>query len=589
MGATSECAQRIDQSVEPILKEWGGVVDRNRCTETKAALATALATVPNTCRPYVDRVHDRIDNHPCDGRPVDPEAFASDHASVTILADACPNVDVAFARDVWAYLDDLLSLRRDASGEDTAKCTRRIYIDTYVGEVSHVTTGCRPARLVFHPNDQNSITWTPEQAQELRRQTAKCRRDWIIVKVSLFPRLAAPIGHAVLLLFHGNRQQFFDPMRLTHRNREYQFAYQFFRTHHLLLDGPDARCEIVDDGLPSHIPPLQRLLEPVSGDPFGGRCAMLCLLVMCCCLRFNCHDLQRMTDALRCVLLALPDDRRHDSIMRGLCSWQNEFRRIVDDRSGTTDDDILWTLRLRNHGAAPRHCGVLLGDGDERCTDGPAVHSVHCERHRAALLGTGGQQWAGQLDGLFEVVGIDEGLRPIADADASPLHAVRDWVAEWMRRLRMVSPYLIGEFSHEWDADDGGWIRVNVTHFATNTLRLDRDLVCTMDATFAVDGWDGVLVLARSTTQLWIVPCLVRRLPGVTEPPPDRLRRVSAHVITVVLEAFYRRLQDPDRGPAISAGKRRVYDALRVARDWDAVGSAHPATWTFVATPRGMH
>ena len=182
-------------------------------------------------------------------------------------------------------------------------------------------------------------------------------------------------GHATLLhIDRGTppRQEYLDPSH----------AYPALRgpvwDRAIVLDnvGRDAR------------PSLQALFEPPdvqSCDGLGGCCATVTLVVLCCCLRFRCHDLARMHDVLREVFHGWRSDSaydpgRHAARLRQIYAWQSDLERASEP----------W-VELGLHHVNLGVCGVLDAVSGEPCARPPCGRETSwtlCADHLRELLGT---------------------------------------------------------------------------------------------------------------------------------------------------------------------------------------------------------
>jgi hypothetical protein len=110
-------------------------------------------------------------------------------------------------------------------------------------------------------------------------------------------------GHLTLFYFDiaARRQVFFDPSHWTHRVGT-QLKTPFGTTH-FWDTGDGVTCEVVDGAtFGQRGVNVQALFEPQSAltdTRYRGSCASVCLIVLVCCLRFGCTDLQRMCNAVR--------------------------------------------------------------------------------------------------------------------------------------------------------------------------------------------------------------------------------------------------------------------------------------------------
>ena len=598
VGVDERCIAETDRVMRPILKtrRWK-VGDPVWCESRKGKLVAALTTVNEpACQAFVQGVQQRVEAYRCDAAPPS-QSFFTDHAAVTIGDDAC--VDAPLARDVMQYLTDLIQLRQDAVDKQVLQCKNRSYTSFYKPEILLVANGVRVPQLVF----MDTVSWTAARGRGLRDQVAQSRRGWCIVPVSLAPPSDAESGHAVLLLFDGKHQQYFDPSHASVYNANYKVFRDFFTSTHLYLQPQDQpKLQFVDAEVESS-QTLQGLLEPntsTATDPrnkelFAGRCVMVCLIMMCCCLRFDCRDMQRMARAVRCVLKALPEPDRRTVFMRGLCSWQNEFARLTDDRFHTTTGDVLRAMRFRNYGQ-PGVCGVFTADGRHRCPEARSPRYVFCPLHTETLLGLRDHTTTTAErvlppkkavvvvpppKAVFEIAGLDQ----LTGASAFPLlHA---WVVDFLDRD--VARRRVHRFESRLLLDDDLWARVTVLKPLPDALLLTEDAVHVLDVVFQLgDRWDGAIVFSWDQGHLRVVPYL-RRHADDAPPPAEHLADLVRGAVALALATMDDYRRDAATGRDMSKARSRVYDALRTLHlaNQVPIGAAHARRLRFAPTPRG--
>ena len=95
-----------------------------------------------------------------------------------------------------------------------------------------------------------------------------------------------------------------------------------FQRYHVWGE-PNARCTVVDAQSCEY--PVQAYMEPErTPDRVWGSCTSVCLLVVVCCLRFRCWDLQRMCDVVRACMQQLDAQERTTFVLRLYC-WHRTF------------------------------------------------------------------------------------------------------------------------------------------------------------------------------------------------------------------------------------------------------------------------
>jgi hypothetical protein len=210
-------------------------------------------------------------------------------------------------------------------------------------------------------------------------------------------------GHDTVFFLNleENTQTFFDPswasfkyrqvLRPTRQTPETSLI-DYFRTHHIWGE-PGATCSVVDAD--SFDIPLQRYFEPPEeSDRHWGSCSSVCLLLVTCCLRFGCWNLQRMCDLLRACMRILQHTAvtQAEITMRLYC-WHKTFDPVypgdppADRADGwTVRDQMLRACAIRMTEYGPKTCGVLLPDGT-CCGVNPCDGWAMCERHLAECLG----------------------------------------------------------------------------------------------------------------------------------------------------------------------------------------------------------
>ena len=189
-------------------------------------------------------------------------------------------------------------------------------------------------------------------------------------------------GHSSLLYFDANgsgRQVFFDPSGWCGRG-----IFHTFKKNHLWGD-EDAERVVVDydSVMRSNFPNLQSFFEP-DRDEDGGCCTSVCFLVLVCCLRFGCTDMQEMSDAMRKCMTNRNysgDDRL--TFVRRLYTWHRSLH-IVGRTPSRLELLQLCKIRVpKSHSP----CGAVLESTRLCCWEKPCPGWALCRLHLEAQFG----------------------------------------------------------------------------------------------------------------------------------------------------------------------------------------------------------
>ena len=132
-----------------------------------------------------------------------------------------------------------------------------------------------------------------------------------------------------------------------------------------LMGGDGVRITMVDGKRPQ-APTLQALFEGAlpSGSRYSGRCTSVSMLLACCCHRFRCWDMQRMTDAIRMAIPRMAMDRSQLAVY--LCRWQT---RLLCYKTLSKDALLsIMAIAVESKSKPNPVCGVLLPAPNGFCT-----------------------------------------------------------------------------------------------------------------------------------------------------------------------------------------------------------------------------
>jgi hypothetical protein len=143
------------------------------------------------------------------------------------------------------------------------------------------------------------------------------------------------VGHLTLFYFDiaARRQVFFDPSLWVHNRVGEQLRTSFGTTHFWETEQTGVTCEVVDRERIGIIgASLQVLFEPrsASANPnFKGSCASVCLVVLVCCQRFGCADVQRVCNAIRDAISRRNyGQTEHDQFLLSVYRWHERLTWI---------------------------------------------------------------------------------------------------------------------------------------------------------------------------------------------------------------------------------------------------------------------
>ena len=352
--------------------------------------------------------------------------------------------------------------------------------------------------------------WANTYGATLRKHVASCGGQRTILYLIIHHDQTEET-HAVMLFLegsgHGARQVFFDPSLASKEIVGYRKHWNFFTTTHVFCP-PDQHPHVegVDGGDDQES--LQGLIEPGHGSLLSGRCTTVTLLVICCCLRFHCRDVQLLVDALRCVFRSIADEFRRDELLQGLCAWQCEMRTALGDR-----ERLLRAMRLLHYephlsAAVQPTCGVFLEHDEtnrERCRKPRAQTHVMCDRHWREIMHV--DTTPARLRMVFE-------LRPGGVYTEIPSHGQDVLTTDIQLWARNVANEHLAKASNAsairyHGEEDVGQFRVRsllFTNGATGRTLQTSGALCTMDATIDLGKLRGFLVTVLTRDGVQFAP-----------------------------------------------------------------------------------
>ena len=233
-------------------------------------------------------------------------------------------------------------------------------------------------------------------------------------------------GHETLLFFEGKRQVFFDPSWAADRYET--DVVDFFSNNHMWIHADDNPVlEVVDGDRSDDKIDLQTYFEPTTGSGIeGGSCVTVCMVMILCCIRFGCWDLQRMCDALRNALQQ--SETFWKSRDRFVCRAYN-WHKSLDPPDGALERRATgWQQRLY----VLQRCGLKVLEG----TEPPSCAVVGSSYHNRGCLSRPCTGWVLCKSHLRELLGIEECAsnhpvgqgcacgRPMSVCMSEPLHEV---------------------------------------------------------------------------------------------------------------------------------------------------------------------
>ena len=492
------------------------------------------------------------------------------------------DVPLELIADVEDYIDDLLFLRTRTDVDAANQC--RHTTQTYFAEMLGAVLPCQrplgqPAALIIRGDIEacrrENRTW-------IEQHVASCKGGRTILYLVLHehPLVQGRDSHAVMLYLEGSgrgaRQVFYDPSLITRTHKGYRHYWDFFKTTHVFCP-PDRHpvLEVIDSGAMPHSETLQGLIEPRGEGALSGRCTTVTLLVICCCLRFHCRDVQLLVDAMRCVLRSVANADRRSKFLEGLCTWQCEMK-VAASLAHEDPDHVLRAMRLlhdREFLSAEMmpSCGVFLDNGT-RCTEARERRHVMCGEHWRQIV----RPTATAAVPRARVWELRPGGRYVEMPHEEYNGMLATDIQVWARDVVSECVARPGRWTHHPHTYAVGSVRVRAINFSTQvswrTLRTQRAL-CTMDATITLaDGLlRGFLFIVLLPEGLLFAPVFSA---NTKAPEPDDVVQLAVKTAALLaLDAFWAQnaLQRSALHIAVYAAVETVLNAGRASIPYGTV------------------